>query len=229
MNKTLNSVLVLAIVAVLSIALVSVSDSSDAVTTYKVENSQSLNQAIESISSGDVLLFSNEFELTEGNFVELPYGVKVVAGTIGEDQSLIVATTIINGKEMIVGCYNEMEKFNHYANVDLSSVIEGLDNIILTMAADSYVVNGAAHVTIPYDLTIIGNGATLVQTLNNKTGEADIGTAYSASGNTFVEETDVNSGIFRGNYVLPKEAKKKSVVFSYGYMGFEKTCALEVK
>ncbi len=44
-----------------------------------------------------------------------------------------------------------------------------------------------------------------------------------------VEETDVNSGIFRGNYVLPKEAKKKSVVFSYGYMGFEKTCALEVK
>ncbi len=140
-------------------------------------------------------MFSKEFELPEGNFVELPYGVNVVAETIDGDQSLIVATTIIDGKEMIVGCYNEMEKFNHYANVDLSSVIVGLDNIILTMAADSYVVNGAAHVTIPYDLTIIGNGATLVQTLNNKTGEADIGTAYSASGTTVVEKTDVTYNI----------------------------------
>lgn len=195
MNKTLNSVLVLAIVAVLSIALVSVSDSSDAVTTYEVENPQSLNQAIKSISSGDVLLFSNEFELTEGNFVELPYGVKVVAGTINGDQSLIVATTVIDGKEMIVGCYDEMEKFNHYANADLSLVIKSLDNVILTMAADSYVVNGAAHVTIPYDLTINGNGATLVQTLNNKTGEADVGTAYSASGITVVEKTDVTYNI----------------------------------
>ena len=195
MNKPLNSVLVLAIVAVLSIALVSVSDSSDAVTTYKVEDSQSLNQAIESISSGDVLLFSNEFELTEGNFVKLPYGVKVVAGTINVDQSLIVATTIIDGREMIVGCYNEMEKFNHYANVDLSLVIKGLDNIILTMAADSYVVNGATHVTIPYDLTIIGNGATLVQTLNNKTGEADVGISYYTDSNRVVEGTDVTYNI----------------------------------
>lgn len=140
-------------------------------------------------------MFSNEFELTEDNFVELPYGVKVVAETINGNQSLIVATTIINGKEMIVGCYDEMEKFNHYANADLSSVIKNLDNVILTMAADSYVVNGAAHVTIPYDLTIDGNGATLVQTLNNKSGEADIGTAYSASGNTVVEETDVTYNI----------------------------------
>ena len=195
MNKTLNSVLVLAIVAVLSIALVSVSDSSDAVTTYKVEDSQSLNQAIESISSGDVLLFSNEFELTKDNFVELPYGVKVVAGKINGDQSLIVATTIIDGKERIVGCYDEMEKFNHYANADLSSVIKSLDNFILTMAADSYVVNGAAHVTIPYDLTIDGNGATLVQTLNNKSGEADVGISYYTDSNTVVEETDVTYNI----------------------------------
>lgn len=128
----------------------------------------------------------------------MPNGVNVVAGTIDEVQSLIVATTIINGKEMIVGCYDEMEKFNHYANTDLSSVIEGLDNIILTMAADSYVVNGATHVTIPYDLTIIGNGATLVQTLNNKTGEADVGISYytdSTDSNTVVEGTDVTYNI----------------------------------
>lgn len=140
-------------------------------------------------------MFSNEFELTEGNFVELPYGVKVVAGTINGDQSLIVATTIIDGREMIVGCYDEMEKFNHYANVDLSSVIKGLDNIILTMAADSYVVNGAAHVTIPYDLTIDGNGATLVQTLNNKSGEADVGISYYTDSNPVVEGTDVTYNI----------------------------------
>lgn len=195
MNKTLNSVLVLAIVAVLSIAFVSVSDSSDAVTTYEVNDSQSLNQAIESVSSGDVLLFSEEFELTEGNFVKLPYGVKVVAGTIDGNQSLIVATTIIDGREMIVGCYDEMKDFNHYSNNNLSKVIEGLDNIILAMAADSYVVNGAAHVIIPYDLTIIGNGATLVQTLNNKTGEADVGIAYVTNSNRVVEETDVTYNI----------------------------------
>lgn len=140
-------------------------------------------------------MFSNEFELTEGNFVKLPYGVKVVAGKINGDQSLIVATTIIDGKEMIVGCYDEMEKFNHYANADLSSVIKSLDNFILTMAADSYVVNGAAHVTIPHDLTIDGNGATLVQTLNNKSGEADVGISYYTDSNTVVEETDVTYNI----------------------------------
>ena len=194
MNKTLNSVLVLAIVAVLSIALVSVGDSSDATVTHTVTDPNTLSQAVDEASAGDTILFSGIFEL-ERDFVELPNGVNVVAGTIAGDQSLIVATTIINGKEMIVGCYNEMEKFNHYANVDLSSVIEGLDNIILTMAADSYVVNGAAHVTIPYDLTIIGNGATLVQTLNNKTGEADVGIAYVTNSNRVVEKTDVTYNI----------------------------------
>ncbi len=194
MNKTLNSVLVLAIVAVLSIALVSVGDSSDATVTHTVTDPNTLSQAVDEASVGDTILFSGIFEL-ERDFVELPNGVNVVAGTIAGNQSLIVATTIINGKEMIVGCYNEMEKFNHYANVDLSSVIEGLDNIILTMAADSYVVNGAAHVTIPYDLTIIGNGATLVQTLNNKTGEADVGIAYVTNSNRVVEETNVTYNI----------------------------------
>ena len=194
MNKTLNSVLVLAIVAVLSIALVSVGDSSDATVTHTVTDSNTLSQAVDEASAGDTILFSGTFEL-EGDLVGLPNGVNVVAGTIGGNQSLIVATTIIDGREMIVGCYDEMEKFNHYANADLSSVIKSLDNIILTMAADSYVVNGAAHVTIPYDLTINGNGATLVQTLNKKSGEADIGTAYSASGITVKEKTDVTYNI----------------------------------
>lgn len=194
MNKTLNSVFVLAIVAVLSIALVSAGDSSDATVTHIVTDSNTLSQAVDEASAGDTILFSGTFELEE-DFVVLRNGVNVVAGTINGDQSLIVATTIIDGREMIVGCYDEMEKFNHYANADLSLVIEGLDNIILTMAADSYVVNGAAHVTIPYDLTIDGNGATLVQTLNNKSGEADVGIAYSTDSNTVVEETDVTYNI----------------------------------
>lgn len=181
MNKTLNSMLVLAIVAVLSIALVSVGDSSDATTTYKVEDSDTLNNAIVAASSGDALLFSKEFELPECNFVELPYGVNVVAETINGDQSLIVATTIIDDREMIVGCYDEMKDFNHYSNNNLSKVIEGLDNITLTMAAGSYVVNGSEHVVIPYDLTINGNGATLVQTLNKKSGEATIGISYNST------------------------------------------------
>ena len=194
MNKTLNSVLVLAIVAVLSIALVSVGDSSDATVTHTVTDSDTLSQAVDEASAGDTILFSETFEL-EGDLVGLPNGVNVVAGTIAGNQSLIVATTIINGKEMIVGCYDEMKDFNHYSNNNLSNVIENLGNIILTMAANSYVVNGAAHVTIPYDLTIIGNGATLVQTLNNKTGEADVGISYYTDSNPVVEGTDVTYNI----------------------------------
>ncbi len=193
MNKTLNSVLVLAIVAVLSIALVSVGDSSDATVTHTVTNPNTLSQAVNEASAGDTILFSGTFEL-EGDFVELPNGVNVVAGTIDGDQSLIVATTIINGKEMIVGCYDTMKDFEQDSNTNFSEVIEGFDNVTLTMAADSYVVNGAEHVAIPYDLTINGNGATLVKTLSNKSGEADI-SITSADGTTVKEKTDVTYNI----------------------------------
>lgn len=180
MNKTLNSLLVLAIVAVLSISLVSVSDSSDAVTTYEVEDSQSLNEAIKAVSSGDVLLFSEDFELGQTGFVELPHGVEVVAGTIEGNQSLIVATTVIDGKEMIVGCYDEMSDFDH-ASTNLSDTISNLTNITLTMASNSYVVNGGAHVVIPYDLTINGNGATLVHNMTAKSVEATIGISSNSA------------------------------------------------
>lgn len=179
MNKTLNSMLVLAIVAVLSIALVSVGDSSDATTTYKVEDSDTLNNAIVAASSGDALLFSKEFELgTE--FVKLPHGVEVVAGTINDNQSLIVATTVIDGREMIVGCYDEMSDFDHASTTNISDTIRKLTNITLTMASNSYVVNGGAHVVIPYDLTINGNGATLVQNMTAKGGEATIGISLNS-------------------------------------------------
>ena len=204
MNKTLNSVLVLAIVAVLSIALVSVSDSSDAVTTHEVNNSQSLNEAIESVSSGDVLLFSKVFELGQAEFVKLPHGVEVVAGTINDNQSLIVATTVIDGKEMIVGCYDEMSDFDHASTTNISDTIRKLTNITLTMASNSYVVNGGAHVIIPYDLTINGNGATLVHNMIDKGGEATIGislnSAYETDSVTYNISDLSNVKIWDGRY-----------------------------
>lgn len=125
-------------------------------------------------------MFSGTFEL-EGGFVELPNGVNVVAGTINDNQSLIVATTVIDGKEMIVGCYDEMSDFDHASTTNISDTIRKLTNITLTMASNSYVVNGGAHVVIPYDLTINGNGATLVHNMTAKGGEATIGISLNSA------------------------------------------------
>ncbi|MGL4851583.1 MAG: hypothetical protein ACRC3Z_02860 [Phocaeicola sp.] len=43
-----------------------------------------------------------------------------------------------------------------------------------------------------------------------------------------VEETANNSGLFKGVYTIPKEAKGKKMVVSYGYYGFEKEQVIEV-
>lgn len=130
-------------------------------------------------------MFSNVFELGQAEFVKLPHGVEVVAGTINDNQSLIVATTVIDGKEMIVGCYDEMSDFDNASTTNISDTIRNLTNITLTMASNLYVVNGGAHVVIPYDLTINGNGATLVHNMNDKSGEATIGISLNS-----VYETD---------------------------------------
>ncbi len=176
MNRFYNFLFLIAVVLSITATLVIISDSADANETYAVNDSDSLSTAIQNASPGDTILFSGTFELTDP--VELRAGVKIVAGTLTDKQSLIVATTIDDGVEKVVGCYDEMKDFDH-SNTNLSDVIEKLDNITLTMASNSYVVNGQAHTIIPIDLTIYGNGATLIQSLSNKIGEADIGISYS--------------------------------------------------
>lgn len=130
MNKNTNCLLIVTVIAVLSLAVVVTSDSTDATETHIVTDGSTLDVALGSATPGDTILFKGEFELN--TFRGVPNGVNIVAGTMDNNQSYIVATTIVDGKEMIVGCHDVMNDYDF--DEDASSTIEGLDNIILTMA-----------------------------------------------------------------------------------------------
>jgi hypothetical protein len=59
-------------------------------------------------------------------------------------------------------------------------------------------------------------------------GRVDIGDGKGNISKLEVIETGVNNGIFTGKYIVPKIKKGSRVIFSYGYLGFDKEIIINI-
>lgn len=82
----------------------------------------------------------------------------------------------------------------------------------------------------PGDKLIIRLKAALNIDWNKKDkGWVNVATGNDCPVKLMVEETAPNSGVFQANYEVPYIAKGKTLTFSYGYFGFEKTAQVTIQ